>query len=75
MQPGSLNSLVKEMIYVAVSASNNCEYCIRSHSTVATQKGMTEEMFGEIMVVVGKVNETNRLVNGYQVPLDEALKD
>ncbi len=75
MQPGALDPLVKEMIYVAVSASNNCEYCIRSHSAAARQKGMTEEMFGELMAVVGMANETNRLVNGYQVPLDEALKD
>ena len=75
MQPGALDPLVKEMIYVAVSASNNCEYCIRSHSAVARQKGMTEEKFGELMAVVGMANETNRLVNGYQVPLDEALKD
>ena len=75
MQPGALDPLVKEMIYVAVSASNNCEYCIRSHSAAARQKGMTEEKFGELMAVVGMANETNRLVNGYQVSLDEALKD
>ena len=69
MQPGALDPLVKEMIYVAVSASNNCEYCIQSHSTVARQKGMTKEMFGELMAVVDMASE------GYQVPLDEALKD
>ena len=75
MQPGALDPLVKEMIYVAVSASNNCEYYIRSHSAAARQKGMTEEKFGELKAVVGMANETNQLVNGYQVPLDEALKD
>ena len=75
MQPGALAPLVKEMIYVAVSASNNCEYCIRSHSAAAKKKGMTDEMFGELMAVVGMANETNRLVNGYQVELDESLKD
>ena len=75
MQPGALDPLVKEMIYVAVSATNNCEYCIRSHTAAARQKGMSDEMFGELMAVVGMANETNRLVNGYQVALDEALKD
>ena len=75
MQSGALDSLVKEMIYVAVSASNNCEYCIRSHSAAAKKKGMTDEMFGELMAVVGMANETNRLVNGYQVELDEELRD
>ena len=75
MQPGALDPLVKEMIYVAVSASNNCEYCIRSHTAAARKKGMTDEMFGELMAVVGMANETNRLVNGFQVELDEALRD
>ena len=75
MQPGALDPLVKEMIYVAVSASNNCEYCIRSHTAAARKKGMTDEMFGELMAVVGMANETNRLVNGFQVDLDEALRD
>ena len=75
MQPGALDPLVKEMIYVAVSASNNCGYCIRSHTAAARKKGMTDEMFGELMAVVGMANETNRLVNGFQVELDEALRD
>ena len=75
MQSGALDPLVKEMIYVAVSASNNCEYCIRSHSAAAKKKGMTDEMFGELMAVVGMANETNRLVNGYQVELDDELRD
>jgi AhpD family alkylhydroperoxidase len=74
MAPGALDPLVKEMIYVAVSASNNCEYCIRSHSASARAKGMTDAMFGELMAVVGMANETNRLVNGYQVEVDEAFR-
>ena len=70
MAPGALDSLTKEMIYVAVSASNGCEYCIHSHTTAARKQGMTDEMFGELMAVVGMANETNRLVHGYQVFLD-----
>ena len=70
MAPGVLDSLTKEMIYVAVSASNGCEYCIHSHTVAARKQGMTDEMFGELMAVVGMANETNRLVHGYQVPLD-----
>ena len=70
MAPGALDSLTKEMIYVAVSASNGCEYCIHSHTAAARKQGMTDEMFGELMAVVGMANETNRLVHGYQVPLD-----
>ncbi len=74
MAPGALDPLVKEMVYVAVSASNNCEYCIRSHSASARAKGMTAAMFGELMAVVGMANETNRLVNGYQVEIDEMFR-
>ena len=70
MAPGALDSLTKELIYVAVSASNGCEYCIHSHTSAARKQGMTDEMFGELMAVVGLANETNRLVHGYQVPLD-----
>ena len=70
MAPGALGSLTKEMIYVAVSASNGCEYCIHSHTAAARKQGMTDEMFEELMAVVGMANETNRLVHGYQVPLD-----
>ena len=70
MAPGALDSLTKELIYVAVSASNGCEYCIHSHTAAARKQGMTDEMFGELMAVVGMANETNRLVHGYQVPLD-----
>ena len=73
MAPGALDSLTKEMIYVAVSASNGCEYCIYSHTAAARKQGMTDEMFEELMAVVGMANETNRLVHGYQVPLDPQL--
>ena len=75
MAPGALDPVVKEMIYVAVSVTNNCEYCIRSHTAQARQKGMTDDMLGELIATVGMANETNSLVNGYQVELDEALKD
>jgi AhpD family alkylhydroperoxidase len=71
MAPGALDPLVKEMIYIAVSATNGCEYCIRSHTAGARKAGMTETMLGELMAVVGMANETNRLANGYQVDVDE----
>jgi AhpD family alkylhydroperoxidase len=72
MTPGALDALTKEMIYVAVSVSNGCEYCIASHTAAARKAGMSEAMFGELMAVVGMANETNRLVNGYRVPVDAA---
>ena len=71
MKPGALDPLVKEMIYIAVSATNGCEYCIRSHTAGARKAGMTESMLGELIAVVGMANETNRLANGYQVDVDE----
>ena len=74
MKPGRLDPMVKEMIAVAVSATNGCDYCIRSHGAAARRLGMDDETFGELMAVVGLFNETNRLVKGYQVELDEALK-
>lgn len=74
MAPGALDLLTKELIYVAVSASNGCEYCIHSHTAAARKQGMTDEMFGELMAVVGMANETNRLVHGYQVPLDPQFR-
>jgi AhpD family alkylhydroperoxidase len=74
MAPGVLDSLTKELIYVAVSASNGCEYCIHSHTAAARKQGMTDEMFGELMAVVGMANENNRLVHGYQVPLDPQFR-
>ncbi len=70
MAPGALDPLVKEMIYLAVSVSNDCSYCIASHSAAAAKAGMTPEQFGELMAVIGMANETNRLVNGYRVPVD-----
>ena len=70
MAPGSLDPLVKEMVYLAVSVTNNCGYCIASHNAAAAKHGMTSEQFGELMAVVGMANETNRLVNGYRVPID-----
>ena len=74
MTPGALNALTKEMIYVAVSVTNGCEYCIASHTAAARKAGMSEAMFGELMAVVGMANETNRLVNGYRVPVDAAYE-
>jgi AhpD family alkylhydroperoxidase len=74
MGDGALSPLVKEMLYVAVSVTNGCHYCIASHTASARKAGMTEEMFGELMAVVGMANETNRLVNGYRVPIDEAFE-
>lgn len=71
MAPGALDPLVKEMIYIAVSTTNGCEYCIRSHIAGARKAGMTEAMLGELMAVVGMANETNRLANGYQVDVDK----
>jgi len=74
MAPGALDALTKEMIYVAVSVTNGCEYCIASHGAAARKAGMSEAMFGELLAVVGMANETNRLANGYRVPLDAALE-
>ena len=70
MSPGRLDPLTKEMIYVAVSATNNCEYCIHSHIASARAKGMTDEMLSEVLAVAGMANQTNRLANGYQIPVD-----
>jgi AhpD family alkylhydroperoxidase len=74
MTAGALDALTKEMIYVAVSVTNGCEYCIASHSAAARKAGMSEAMFGELMAVVGMANETNRLANGYRVPVDPAFE-
>jgi AhpD family alkylhydroperoxidase len=71
MAPGALDPLVKEMLYVAISATNGCEYCIRSHTAGARAKGMTDAMYGELMAVVGMANETNALANGFRVPVDK----
>ncbi len=74
MGPGEIDPLVKEMIYVAVSVTNNCEYCIRSHSAAARKKGMTDAQFGELMAVIALANQTNRLANGYQIPVDDVFR-
>jgi AhpD family alkylhydroperoxidase len=74
MAPGALDPLVKELIYLAVSVTNGCPYCIASHTFSARKAGMTEAMFGDVMAVVGMANETNRLANGYRVPIDDAFK-
>jgi AhpD family alkylhydroperoxidase len=74
MGPGSLDPLLKEMIYVAVSATNQCGYCIASHTAAARKAGMTDTQFAELMAVVGMANETNRLASGYQVEIDERFK-
>ncbi len=74
MAPGALDPLTKEMIYLAVSATNQCGYCIASHTAGARKAGMSDEMFAELMAVVGMANETNRLASGYQVEIDDKFK-
>jgi AhpD family alkylhydroperoxidase len=74
MAPGALDALTKEMIYVAISASNQCGYCIASHTAAARKAGMTNEQFMELMAIVGMANESNRLASGYQVEIDERFK-
>jgi AhpD family alkylhydroperoxidase len=74
MAPGALDALTKELIYVAVSVTNNCGYCIASHTAAAQKQGMTDAMFAELMAVVGMANETNNLATGYQVEVDEQFK-
>src|ERR1700731_2761090 len=74
MAPGALDAVTKEMIYLAVSASNQCPYCIASHTAAARKAGMTDAMLAELMAVVGMANETNRLASGYQGEVDERFK-
>ena len=74
MAPGALDALTKEMIYLAVSATNQCGYCIASHTAAARKAGMTDAMLAELMAVVGMANETNRLASGYQVEIDERFR-
>tara|TARA_B100001013_G_C24205041_1_gene282931 strand:- start:15 stop:407 length:393 start_codon:yes stop_codon:yes gene_type:complete len=74
MKKGALDPLTKELLYIAVSMTNSCEYCIRSHTAAAKKKGMTDKMLKEIIAVVGMANETNRLVESYQVEVDDYLK-
>ena len=75
MAPGALEPLTKELLYLAVSVSNGCTYCIASHAAAAKREGMTPAMLGEVLAVVGMANETNRLANGYRVPVDERFEN
>ncbi|MFO1397835.1 MAG: carboxymuconolactone decarboxylase family protein [Burkholderiales bacterium] len=75
MGPGALDPLVKELLYIAVSVTNNCEYCIHSHSAGARAKGMTPAMFDELLAVVALANATNRLANGYRIDVDAQFRD
>jgi AhpD family alkylhydroperoxidase len=74
MAPGALDPLTKELLYVAVSVTNGCEYCIASHTASARRKGMTDEQLAELLAVVGMANETNSLATGYGVPVDDAFR-
>jgi AhpD family alkylhydroperoxidase len=74
MAPGALDALTKELIYIAVSVTNNCQYCIYSHTASAFSKGMTSEVFKELQQVIGMANETNKLVSGYQVAIDDRFQ-
>ena len=74
MKKGAIDEVTKELIYVAVSVSNGCEYCIKSHSAAAIKKGATKQMLSEMIAVTGMANEANRLVEGYQVEIDEKFK-
>ena len=74
MAPGALDPLVKEMVYVAVSVTNGCEYCTYSHTAGARKKGMSDAMFMELMAVVGLANETNRLANGFRIDVDKQFR-
>ncbi|MBS0264319.1 MAG: carboxymuconolactone decarboxylase family protein [Planctomycetes bacterium] len=72
--PGELDPLVRELIYLAVSVTNGCEYCMASHQAGAVAKGMTPGMLGELLGIVGVANMTNRLANGFHVPIDDKFK-
>jgi uncharacterized peroxidase-related enzyme len=74
MMPGALDPLTKELLYLAVSASNGCAYCTASHAAAAKKQGMTPQMLAELLAVVGMANETNALANGYRVPVDERFE-
>lgn len=75
MAPGALDPLIKEMIYVAVSTANGCSYCVHSHTAAARSKGMTEDMHGELLAVIGMAAQTNALVTGLQTPVDDVFKE
>ena len=74
MAPGALDAVTKEMVYLAVSVTNGCAYCIASHGAAARKAGMSDAMFAEVMAIVGMANETNRLASGYQVEIDERFR-
>ena len=74
MAPGALDSVTKELIYIAVSVVNGCEYCVHSHTEVARKKGMTEEMRSELLSVIAMASQTNALANAYQIEVDDAFK-
>jgi AhpD family alkylhydroperoxidase len=74
MGDGALDPLVKELVYIAVSVTNGCDYCIASHTASARAKGMTDEQHGELLAVIGMANETNALANGLAVPVDDAFR-
>jgi AhpD family alkylhydroperoxidase len=73
--PGEIDPLVRELIYIAVSATNGCDYCIASHTAAARAKGMSDTMLGELLAIAATANMTNRLANGYQIPVDEIFKN
>lgn len=75
MTPGAIDAVTKEMIYIAVSVTNGCEYCINSHTAGARKKGMSDEMLSELMAVVGMANQTNALANAFQIEVDEAFRN
>jgi AhpD family alkylhydroperoxidase len=75
MAPGKLDALTKELIYLAVSVANQCDYCINSHGYMARQKGMTEEMYGEFMAVVLAAQKGNKIATAYRVPVDAAFEE
>jgi len=75
MAAGTLDPLTKELVYLAVSVTNSCDYCMASHGAAARRLGMTREMFAELIAVIGMANETNRLADGYRVPVDERFEN
>ena len=74
MAAGALDPLTKELVYIAVSVTNNCEYCIHSHTAAARAKGMTTEMWTELLAVTALANQTNRIANGYRIDVDERFR-
>ena len=75
MAPGALDSVTKELIYIAVSVVNGCEYCVHSHTAVARKKCMTEEMRSELLSVIAMASQTNALANAYQIEVDDSFKE